>query len=206
MYPAPKSVSVHRFPNLLTAPIRPGDPLCDAVIATGFDRLEALARHVQALPYRRPIHAAHPLAVLREGCGTCSGKHQLLARVAQASGCFNVMLTVGVYDMNEDNTPGVGVVLDEAGVSSLPEAHCYLTVDHQRLDFTGLPPGKRSVFSALTQEHFPHPDALADRKSEIHRQALWVWASGQGMTLDQVWSLREACIEALMRLRPNALP
>jgi hypothetical protein len=199
MYSASSSVPFNAFPNLLTASIRPGDPLCDAVIAEGFERLDQLATHVQALPYKRPQHAAHPLAVLREGCGTCSGKHQLLARVAQASGCFNVMLTVGLYDMNEDNTPGVGEVLDAAGVSSLPEAHCYLTVDHQRLDFTGLPRGRRSVFSALTQEHFPHPDALTDRKGLIHRQALWAWASGHGMDQHQAWALREACIEALVR-------
>jgi len=199
MYSPNARPSFNPFPNLLTAAIRPGDPLCDAVIATGFERLDQLAAHVQALPYRRPQHAAHPLAVLREGCGTCSGKHQLLARVAQASGCFNVMLTVGLYDMDEDNTPGVGEVLKAAGVSSLPEAHCYLTVDHQRLDFTGLPRGRRSVFSALSQEHFPPPDALPERKAEVHRQALWVWARAQGMDLQQAWALREACIEALMR-------
>lgn len=206
MYSPDARPSFNPFPNLLAASIRPGDPLCDAVIAAGFERLDQLAAHVQALPYRRPQHAAHPLAVLREGCGTCSGKHQLLARVAQASGCFQVMLTVGLYDMNEDNTPGVGEVLDAAGVSSLPEAHCYLTVDHQRLDFTGLPRGRHSVFSALIQEHFPTPDSLAERKEQLHRQALWAWAQGRSLDQHQAWELRQACIEALMRRhghRPN---
>jgi len=185
------------FPNLLATPLRVRHPLCDAVIAAGFDRLDQLAVHVQGLPYRRPLQQSHPLAVLREGCGTCSSKHLLLARVAQASGRFDVMLTVGVYDMDEDNTPGVGQVLAKAGVPSLPEAHCYLTVDHQRLDFTGLPRGRRSVFSALVQEHFPSPDALIERKAAVHRQAIADWAQRQGMNTDQAWALREACIEAL---------
>jgi len=185
------------FPNLLATPLRAGDSLCDAIIASGFDRLDQLAGHVQGLPYRRPLQLSHPLAVLREGCGTCSSKHLLIARAAQASGRFDVMLTVGVYDMDDNNTPGVGRVLTAAGVLSLPEAHCYLTVDHQRLDFTGLPRGRRSVFSALLQEHFPSPDALIERKAAVHRQAIAEWALRNDMSSDQAWALREACIDAL---------
>lgn len=159
------------FPNLLATPLRVRDPLCDAVIAAGFDRLDQLAVHVQGLPYRRPLQQSHPLAVLREGCGTCSSKHLLLARVAQSSGRFDVMLTVGVYDMDEDNTPGVGQVLAKAGVPSLPEAHCYLTVDHQRLDFTGLPGGDvrssarwcRSIFPARTHSSSARPRCTGRR-------------------------------------------
>jgi hypothetical protein len=186
-------------PNLLASPVRPGDPLCNAVIAAGFERLDALAAHVQSLPYRRPVRREHPLAVLHEGCGTCSSKHLLLARVAHASARHDVMLTLGLYDMTEDNTPGVGEVLAGAGLDCLPEAHCYLTVDHQRLDFTGLPRGRRSVFSALTQEHYPAPDLLYERKSQLHRQALARWAEQQGLDAQGLWQVREACVEALIR-------
>jgi hypothetical protein len=194
------------FPNLLAFPLRRGDPLCEAVIAAGFERLDQLAEHLQGLPYRRPAQPAHPLAVLREGCGTCSGKHQLLARLALASGRYDIVLTVGVYDMDADNTPGVGDVLAAAGVSSLPEAHCYLTVDHQRLDYTGLPRGRRSVFAALVQEHFPRPDDLFERKAAVHRQALAAWALKQGWDQAAAWSLREACIAALSAERAAIRP
>jgi hypothetical protein len=193
--------SAHRpaFPNLLAFPLRRGDPLCEPVIAAGFERLDQVAAHLWSLPYRRPAGSGHPLAVLREGCGTCSGKHQLLARLAQASGRFDVVLTLGVYDMDEDNTPGVGEVLAAAGVRHLPEAHCYLTVDHQRLDYTGLPRGKRSVFSALVQEHFPRPDDLVERKAAVHGAALAAWAGQHGWPVDRAWALREACITALVQ-------
>jgi len=36
---------------------------------------------------------------------------------------FAITLTVGIYECMEDKTPGVGVVLDAAGVASIPEAH-----------------------------------------------------------------------------------
>jgi hypothetical protein len=38
--------------------------------------------------------------------------HQLLAAVAQDCGHSEVQLTVGIYEMSEENTPGVGTVLN----------------------------------------------------------------------------------------------
>jgi hypothetical protein len=36
-----------------------------------------------------------------------------------------VQLTVGIYEISEENTPGVGTVLNAASLTSIPEAHCY---------------------------------------------------------------------------------
>lgn len=49
-----------------------------------------------------------------------------------------VRLMIGIYLMNEDNTPGVGKVLERYGLKEIPEAHCYLRFEGQYLDFTRL--------------------------------------------------------------------
>lgn len=175
----------------------PSTVVGEAVRALGFSTFDGLARHVAALPYGRVVRAGDPLAVLHEGRGTCSSKHHLLATVAQGCGHFEVMLTVGIYAMCEANTPGVGAVLAAAALEAIPEAHCYLTIDHQRFDFTGVARGQASPFSSLAAEYFLAPEVLADRKVQLHRQALAQWAPAHGLSDQAAWSIREACIAAL---------
>ncbi|HPU53272.1 MAG TPA: hypothetical protein PK359_17060 [Burkholderiaceae bacterium] len=182
------------FRSALTSP---STIVVEAVRSMGHASFDALSRHVAALPYGRVSRADHPLAVLQEGRGTCSSKHLLLACVAQGCGHFEVMLTVGIYPMCEDNTPGVGAVLEARGLSAMPGAHCYLTIDHQRLDFTGRPRGRSSVFSALTSEYFLAPEGLAGRKLQLHKQAIALWASEHGLSEQAAWELREACVASL---------
>jgi hypothetical protein len=41
---------------------------------------------------------------------------------------------LGIYEMHERNTPGVGAVLEREGLSGIPEAHCYLVVNQRRTE------------------------------------------------------------------------
>jgi hypothetical protein len=163
----------------------------------GFISFDQLAEHVRLLTYERTVNSQDPAAVLREGRGTCSSKHRLLAAVAQDSGRFDVKLMIGIYEMSEDNTPGVGSVLSAASITSIPEAHCYLSVQGDRLDFTGLAPGTLSPFTALIAESVVSPPDLTETKSRLHRQALDAWARAHGTTAELAWATREACIAAL---------
>jgi hypothetical protein len=121
-----------------------GSALCEHVRSLGFESFERFAEHVRKLPYGRTANTEEPLAVLRQGCGTCSAKHQLLAIIAQDCGHSEVQLTVGIYEMSEEHTPGVGAVLNAASLASIPEAHCYLSIESERFDFTGLSAGRAS--------------------------------------------------------------
>src|ERR1700685_323922 len=100
--------------------------LCEDVRCRGFDSFAHLAEHVRALPYGRTANSEDPLAVLQERRGTCSAKHRFLATVAQDCGHSEVRLTVGIYEMSEENTPGVGRGLGTASLTRFPQAHCYL--------------------------------------------------------------------------------
>ncbi|MBP8307698.1 MAG: hypothetical protein KAY46_10565 [Burkholderiaceae bacterium] len=177
----------------------PAALVAESVRALGFETFDRLVQHVGALPFGRVGRPGDPLAVLHEGRGTCSSKHLLLATVAQGCGRFDVMLTVGLHAMNESNTPGVGAVLAGASLEFIPEARCYLSIDHQRCDFTGGARGKVSPFASLSAEYFLSPEVLTERKQQLHRQALAPWARDRGLSDEQAWAVREACIAALAR-------
>jgi hypothetical protein len=185
------------FHDPLAFAISPATPLGAQVCALGFSRFDVLAAHVRALPCGYAHRPGDPLAILREARGTNSAKHHLLATVAQSCGHPEVVLTLGIYAMSERNTPGIGAILDAASVSSIPQAHCYLTVDNQRLDFTGPSQTPLSPLRSLTAEFFLTPDKLAERRAPLQQQALAQWAAQQSMSFEAAWALRQACLAVL---------
>jgi hypothetical protein len=186
-----------RLSGRLQFRISGGSALCEDVRSLGFDSFEHLAEHVRKLPFGRTSNAEDPLAVLRHGRGTCSAKHQLLAAVAQDCGHSEVELIVGIYEMSEANTPGVGTVLNAASLTSIPEAHCYLSIEGERFDYTGLSAGTSSPFAALLAEYTVSPTNLPQVKAELHQQTIAAWASDHGISKEAAWAMREACFAAL---------
>lgn len=182
-------------------PIEPSEPLGAEVWLLGIRTFGDLALHVRDIPYGRTVSAL-PGAVLLENVGTCSSKHRLLVSVARESGHPEVQLAVGVYEMSEDNTPGVGVVLSNYGISSIPEAHCYIIVEGTRFDFTGLASGASSPFDSLLEEHVVEPQGLAATKEHLHRAALHAWAYSRHVSPEHAWKIRESCISALASNTP----
>jgi hypothetical protein len=178
-------------------PIHPSGALCDEVLALGLSSFDQLAGYVRSLPYGRTSNTTEPRAVLLEKRGTCSSKHHLLAAVAHECEHSEVQLTVGIYEMSEKNTPGVGAVLRSASLLSIPEAHCYLTVSGERFDFTGLSSGSSSPFDALLGEHIILPTELPQMKVRLHMHAVATWAATVGISAASAWATREACIAAL---------
>lgn len=173
-------------------------PLKFAIPSTsGCTTFDELAEYVRSLPYSRTSSPADPFAVLREKRGTCSSKHRLLATIAHDFGHHEIQLAVGIYEMSEQNTPGVGGVLRSAALRCIPEAHCYLIVGGERFDFTGLPAGASSPFDALLEEYIVAPAELPETKDLLHRNAIDTWARRAGISAASAWNTREACIAAL---------
>ena len=167
--------------------------------AAGIHDFAAAARHVLTLPYGRIADREKLGLVLEEGRGSCTTKHALLAELAREQG-IDVHLTLGIYEMSERNTPGVGRVLSAYGLEYIPEAHCYLRHESGRIDVTGVPAGAAPI------DHFLHEepitvDQIGAYKQDLHRRFLSDWItrtdSVRGRSLDEVWRIREACIAAL---------
>ena len=56
-------------------------------------------------------------------------------------------LVIGIFKMNELNTPQIAEILKECGLAYLPEAHCYLISGKVRIDAT-----KEDLTSQISEE------------------------------------------------------
>jgi len=178
----------NRIPN---RPFSANGPFTSLFQVAGIHDFAAAARHVRALPYGRIADRKKLWLVLEEARGTCTTKHALLAELAREQR-IDVQLTLGIYEMSERNTPGVGRVLSAS--------HCYLRHENGRIDVTGVPAGAAPI------DHFLHEEPIAvDQigayKQDLHRRFLRDWItrtdSVHGRSLEEIWRIREACIAAL---------
>lgn len=172
-------------------------PASKACLVSNLMRFHDVAIHVRALPYGRTSDPTQLLLVLEEARGTCSSKHAFLAEVARENE-QPIQLAMGMYLMNEANTPGVGSVLDSTEIDSIPEAHCYLVANDSRFDFTRPDNPVTPNLRFLAEEKI-QPYQAGAFKTERHRSFLreWIHSEGIGMDFDTVWAIRERCIANL---------
>ena len=149
----------------------------------GSKRFVDLAQYLLHLPYKRPFGKT-PIAVLAEACETCSSKHGVLKAIADEHGRDEIELVLCFFLMNERNTPGITGALSRVLVGGIPEAHCYLRVNGQRIDAT-----KPSIRYANIADDVPEerPISLQEqsRKTKLHRdyQTDWLKASDSPIPL-----------------------
>jgi hypothetical protein len=180
---------------------KPAGVLSAELVARGVIDFQAAGRYLQALPYGRTADRADFRAVLREGKGTCSTKHALLAAVAQEQDVA-IVLTLGIYAMHERNTPGVGAVLTRHGLPSIPEAHCYLTYEGLRIDVTRAGAEPAELITEFLHEEAIVPEQIGEHKVTLHRGFMQRWVDEHAELVgerrfEDVWRIREACIAAL---------
>jgi hypothetical protein len=192
MIPEPqRPESLEKLPNF---DLDPGAVISAQFLFYGNRDYHAAARHVWRLPYGRNSERANYGLVLVEGRGTCSTKHALLAALAREHD-RPVELWLGIYEMNEDNTPGVGPVLRGYGLDSVPEAHCYLACKGVRVDLTRAEP-TQPIEDFLHEESI-EPEGIGAYKVDTHRACMREWALKRNLDFEQVWWIREECIVAL---------
>ena len=172
-----------------------GRPLGRRFAALGLGDYRGAAGHVRSLPYGRTSDRSDCRLVLEEGRGTCSTKHALLAELARENG-RPVSLVLGVYEMDETNTPGVGAVLEEHGLPFVPEAHCYLAHGGTRVDVTREAEAAQPIAGFHHEEEI-EPSQIGEYKVEAHRGFVGQWAEDRGLDPERVWRAREECIAAL---------
>jgi hypothetical protein len=181
----------------------PFGDISDAFVRAGVTDYQAAASFISRLPYGRNTIGHDPLIVMRERRGTCSTKHALLRRLA-AEQNVDVALVLGIYEMHERNTPGVGPILNKYGLAALPEAHCYLRFRDYRVDVTReINAHPTEAITQFLYEKDITPEQIDDYKTRLHREFLsrWIAETGNavGQGLDNVWRIREECIAALSR-------
>ena len=182
-------------------PLEVVGPMSGEFTARGVEDFQSAGRYLQALPYGRTKDRADFRGVLREGRGTCSTKHALLAALAGEQR-VPIVLTLGIYMMHERNTPGVGAVLASHGLAAVPEAHCYLTYEGRRIDVTRTGAEPSEPIASFLHEEAIVPEQIGEHKVTVHREFMLTWVAGHpelvgGRSFEDVWRIREACIAAL---------
>jgi hypothetical protein len=187
------------------------DPICfkaegavtAAFLRVGTEDLRSAAKYVGCLPYARNTRPDDPLIVLIEERGTCSTKHALLRRLAIEQD-LDVALVLGIYEMTEQNTPGVGEILRKYDLVLMPEAHCYLRIAGRRIDLTrAVDHVPFTAISRFLHEEDIEPAQISDYKIALHKQFLLKWIADigglGGRSLADLWKIREECITRLSR-------
>src|SRR5574341_1063995 len=176
----------HILPDSLLSPSGANSA---ALMRTGCKTYRAAAQYLHALPYGRNSDRSNYRLVLPEARGTCSTKHALLAAVAREQ-AIPVSLTVGIYDMNEANTPGVGSILGAHGLHSIPEAHCYLTYGEHRIDITRTGVSPATAITHVVHEWSIEPSQIGEHKVHLHQTYLEGWLADHrelSLTSDELW-------------------
>jgi hypothetical protein len=110
-----------------------------------------------------------------------------------------IRLTLGIYEMNERNTPGVGAVLSRHDLAFVPEAHCYLIYSGTRIDVTRSSISPTEPIARFLHEETISPEQIGNYKLAMHRAWMreWVARETPSRNWEQVWKIREECIAAL---------
>ena len=180
--------------------LKAAGPISDAFLRIGIDDFRTAARHVNGLPYGRNLDKGDPVAVLREGRGTCSTKHALLRRLASEQG-IGIALMIGIYEMTERNTPGVGRILARYGLERIPEAHCHMRYRERRIDVTRSAQGAEEIGRFIHEEEIA-PEQIGEYKVGVHQRFMRRWIEEHrreagGIEFEEMWRIREECIAAL---------
>jgi hypothetical protein len=175
------------------------DKLTELAKNNGINSWNELTEFIKNLPYGRNKNRTELGLVLSEKKGTCSSKHAVLKSIADLNNVPNISLVIGIYRMNQLNTPKIGTELTDNSILFIPEAHCYLKINGNRIDLTT----KKSVFQNIEkdiiQEKEIEPKQVAEFKVDYHKEFIknWLKATNSEFDFDQIWEIREKCIKNL---------
>ena len=171
-------------------------PISEAFLSRGISDFKDAAYLVRSIPYGRTKNS-DLLSVLTENSGTCSSKHALLAALAKENK-QDISLMLGIYEMSDKNTSGVGSVLSKYSIECVPEAHCYLSYNGERLDFTR-PENPITPQTDFILEEEIKPEQFKDYKVKRHKEFIGEWCSSKNSKHkpEEIWSIREECIANL---------
>lgn len=159
---------------------------------------DELLKFIQQLPYGRNANRYDVSLVITEQKGSCSSKHAFLKAVADENDIPNIQLILGIYTMNSDNT-NIGTTISDAGLSYIPEAHCYLKIDGVHTDITSEGSSFNNIKDVILEEIEIEPHQVADFKIEYHKEFIkkWISEGNINLTFNEVWAIRERCISYL---------
>lgn len=160
---------------------------------------EELIEQVKHIPYGRNSNRTDFSLVVKENKGTCSSKHAFLKEHANKHHIENVKLFIGVFKMNEQNTPKITPLLSDNTIDYIPEAHCYLKVNENVVDVTSETSFYENIKNDILEEIEIEADQVTNWKIKFHQDFIknWIMENDISLSFNEVWKIREECIEKL---------
>lgn len=166
----------------------------------GLSDFSSAAKYIQLLPYKRNSAKDNVLCVFDDFGGTCSTKHALLKNFALENNCVELKLMLGIFRMNENNTPKISCVLKKYGLKEMPEAHNYLKYKNEIYDYTTKESNPEKFRNDLVEEIEIQSFRINDFKIKFHRNFLGNYLHNNpdiNYSQEDFWQIREECIRAL---------
>lgn len=175
------------------------DPLTLELLASRLETWNDLLEIVRNLPYGRNSNREDLSLVWKEQKGTCSSKHAFLKLIAELNAIPNIKLILGMYKMSASNTRNLENVLSKNSLDYLPEAHCYLKIDGERLDFTSPNSDFNKIKNDILLEKEIQPQQVVEFKVAFHKNYLqdWIKTEKVPFNFNEIWNIREQCIANL---------
>jgi len=82
---------------------------------------------------------------------------------------------MGIYKMNELNTPKIGNELTKNLIEYIPEAHCYLKIKNQYMDLTSTNSEFKKIQKFIIHEKIIEPEQVGEFKVEYHKNFIKKW-------------------------------
>ena len=164
-----------------------------------FDFAQA-SKFVQNSAYKRNTNKFNKLCVFEDLGGTCSTKHALLKELAVENKHKEIKLMLGIFNMNSQNSTKISKVLDKYNLTEMPEAHNYLKVGENYLDFTRKNSTPEDFLKDLVQEIEIQSDQTIEFKTNYHQTYLKQYLQEHpeiNFAFSEFWQIREECIAAL---------
>jgi len=173
--------------------------ISNAFRARGILAFQEACEWVRSLAYKRNSTKEDALIVLKESCGTCSSKHELIKRLAEENGLEDCKLVLCMFKMSAANTPKVEAVLRRYGLDYIPEAHTYITLNGEVLDLTFPENPELSYLQDILFTEYISADQIRNYKEKTHKTYLREWGENSDAlyTFEELWKIREECIEVL---------
>ena len=156
-----------------------------------------LVEFISSLPYGRNENRYDLTLVIKEKKGTCSSKHAFLKAIALENHQEDVKLILGLYKMNNQNTPRIGNEIIKNSLDYIPEAHCYLRIGEKRLDVTTENSNFEKIENSLIEEIEIQPHQVSEFKINFHKNFLndWITENNISYNFNELWLIRENCIK-----------
>lgn len=161
----------------------------------GITDFKTASEFVSQLSYKRNANKKDILCVFKDNAGTCSTKHATLRKLALENNHSEVKLILGIFKMDKEYSPKIENTLNENQLDYIPEAHNYLKLGNEYLDFTKPKAEYSEIENKLLEEIEIEYNQINDEKIEIHKNFLAKWIKNKPeLSLDKIWKIREKCI------------